>query len=190
MKVFIFLFQINKSTKIIDIGGTPINWQYIEANPNLLLVNIFMPKVLNKKFKYLVADGKQLPFVNQAFDIAYSNSVIEHLCDFEEQLKFADEVQRIGKKYYVQTPNKYFPVEPHYITPFIHFFPKSVQKKLLRYFSIWGLITKPSKESIEKIVNEINLLGPKEMKKLFPDSKVIFERFLLMTKSIIAIKCD
>ncbi|PKO09680.1 MAG: hypothetical protein CVU40_10325 [Chloroflexi bacterium HGW-Chloroflexi-2] len=188
MREFQFFFQIKENTKIIDIGGTPTNWEYIGTIPDLLLVNVFFPKVKNQNCKYLVADGRNLPFKNQAFDIAYSNSVIEHLQNIENQIKFCEEVQRVGKNYYVQTPNKFFFIEPHYITPFIHFFPKFEQKKLLRYFSIWGLITKPSKESIKKIVNEIKLLGPKEMRELFPDSKIIFERFLFMAKSIIVVK--
>ena len=64
-------------------------------------------------------------FKHNQFDIAYSTSVIEHLRDSENQRTFAAEVACVAKLYYVQTPNRWFPIEPHLVAPIIHFFPKS-----------------------------------------------------------------
>lgn len=188
MRKFNEMFHIKNSTRIIDIGGTPFNWSLIPIKPDILIVNIFYPKSKLPDYKYIVADGKNLPFKDFSFDIAYSNSVIEHLYTKNNQVNFSDEIRRVGKQYYVQTPNKKFPVEPHYLTLFIHYFTRQLQKKLLRYLSVWGWITKPSKAQINKLVDEINLLSADEMKVLFPDATISFEKALFLNKSIIAIR--
>ena len=70
----------------------------------------------------LEADGTQLPFGDGEFDVAFSNSVIEHVPP-ELQAKFASEVGRVADRYFVQTPNRYFPIEPHYQLPLFQFLP-------------------------------------------------------------------
>ncbi len=69
------------------------------------------------------ADGTQLPFGDREFDIAFSNSVIEHVPP-ELQAAFAAEVSRVADRYFVQTPNRYFPIEPHYQLPLFQFLPR------------------------------------------------------------------
>jgi hypothetical protein len=97
-------------------------------------------------------------------------------------------MRRTGKSVWCQTPAKEFFIEPHFITPFIHWIPKKWQRKLLRNFSIWGLMTRPSQDYVNEMVNELRLLSYKEMRQLFPDCEIIRERFLFMTKSYIAVK--
>jgi 2-polyprenyl-3-methyl-5-hydroxy-6-metoxy-1,4-benzoquinol methylase len=63
------------------------------------------------------------PSAARSFDIVFSNSVIEHVGDAESQQQFAHEIARVGRAYWVQTPNRRFPVEPHLLTPFLHFLP-------------------------------------------------------------------
>ena len=188
MKVFTNLFNLNNNTRIIDVDGTPFNWSLIPIKPEILIINIFYPKSKLPDYKYIVADGKNLPFKDFSFDIAYSNSVIEHLSTKKNQVYFSNEIRRVGIHYYIQTPNKNFPIEPHYLTPIIHYFTRQTQKKLLRYLSVWGWITKPSKDQIEKLVDEINLLSADEMKVLFPDATISFEKAFFLNKSIIAIR--
>jgi len=137
---------------------------------------------------WIIADGRHLPFKDKAFDIIYSNSVIEHLGDFASQQAFAREIARVGMRYYVQTPNKWFPVEPHLLTPFIHYLPKSVQKRFLRHFTIWGLVTRPTVEQCDSFLQEVRLLDKQELKQLFPDSEIWGERVLGLTKSLVALK--
>lgn len=143
-----------------------------------------MPENIN----WVVADGKKLPFNDGAFDIAFSNSAIEHLYNWEAQIEFAKEIRRIAPNYIVQTPSKIFLVEPHYLTPFIHWLPKKNQRPLLRNFTVWGLITRPSQEYCDRVLAELRLLNREEMSELFPEAQIEVEKFLGWEKSLIALK--
>ena len=66
----------------------------------------------------------KLPFGDGSFDFVFSNSAIEHLRTPERQRRFAVEVARVGKRYCVQTPNRWFPLESHLLTPWVHYLPK------------------------------------------------------------------
>lgn len=141
----------------------------------------------DKPVREVLGDGCDLPFGENSFELVFSNSVIEHVPDHEA---FAREIMRVGRSYYVQTPNKWFPIEPHFMTPFIHFLPTAWRMKLVRRFSVWGLIAKPSKTEYEHAVSSTRLLGLPDMKRLFPGATFEVERFLGLTKSIIAIGGD
>lgn len=75
-------------------------------------------------------------FRNEEFDVVFSNSVIEHLGEYPQQRRMADEVRRAGKRYFLQTPNRYFPLEPHFFFPFFQFLPVSVRVWLLSRFHL------------------------------------------------------
>lgn len=100
----------------------------------------------------------------------------------------ASECLPVGKNIYIQTPNKYFPIETHFLTLFIHWLPRSAQILLLRFFSIRGAISRFSMLECERLLNSIRLLITKEMMHLFPEARIIHERMLALRKSIIAIK--
>ncbi len=138
--------------------------------PNVTIVNIHAAdSPLPDHINWIVACGTKLPFDDFAFDIAFSNSVIEHLSTWEVQTQFANEISRIAPNYFVQTPSKSFFFETHLLTPFIHWLPKNFQRPLMRNFTGWGIITRPSQEYCEKFLQELRLLNREEMKKLFPD---------------------
>ncbi len=108
--------------------------------------------------------------------------------NWESQLEFASEIQRIAPNYFVQTPSKIFPLELHFLTPFIHYLPKNIQKKLVRNFTVLGLITRSDQEYCQKMVAELRLLNCQEMSQLFSDATIEVERFAGLEKSIIALK--
>lgn len=120
----------------------------------------------------------------------FSNSVIEHLGHYEDQKRFAAEIRRVGKSYWVQTLNRWFPVEPHLISPLIHYLPKRIQKRLIRWFTIWGLVTRPTNEQVSGFLSEVRLLTEREIRDLFPDAKIVVNRFLGFKKSLIAVKAE
>jgi hypothetical protein len=74
------------------------------------------------------------------------------------------------------------------LSPFIHFFPKGFQRRILRNFTVWGWLTRPSEKQIEDVLAEIHLLTLVEMKSLFPDCEIIREKFLGLTKSLILVR--
>jgi hypothetical protein len=135
-----------------------------------------------------VADALQLSFGYHEFDVVFCNSLIEHLYNRESQQRLAQEIERLAPRYFVQTPDRRFFFEPHLLTPFVHWFPVSVRKKLIRNFTIWGLLARPSMAQCETFVREVCLLDAEEMASLFPRAKIHVERFIGMPKSIIAMK--
>jgi len=69
------------------------------------------------------ADGRNLPFPDDAFDIGFSNAVVEHLPDLESQRAFVGELCRVSRRVFVTTPNRQFPVDTHTLVPLAHWLP-------------------------------------------------------------------
>jgi hypothetical protein len=192
VRLFYDIFAITKETKVLDLGGGPVFWKLAHTLglplPRVTVLNIRPVGRLPSPLTSVIGDAKAAPFDNFSFDIAFSNSLIEHLVDWESQRRFAAEVARLARSYFVQTPDKLFPVEPHYVTPLIHWFPVEARRRLIRNFSVWGMATRPSQEYVDQVVAEIRLLGKSEMVKLFPEAEIKSERFLGLSKSLVAWK--
>jgi SAM-dependent methyltransferase len=178
-------------TTILDVGGLPFDWRYVPEQPHIVLLNRRPPAKFSNdsgQFEVVTGDGRCLNYPDRAFDIAYSNSVIEHVGNWENQARFAREILRVGKRVWVQTPARCFPIEPHYLTPFIHWLPAGARRKLLRNFSVWGWFTRPNREKVAAYVDEIQLLNYAQMSRLFPDCRIYTERFLGWPKAYIAVR--
>ena len=189
MAKFSQLFDLNSETKILDVGGTQTIWQFLGKTPRVDLLNIC--ELSNKKdfrqnMSFLHGDGRNLEFKDDSYDIVYSNSAIEHVGTHEDQQNFAREIKRVGKGLFVQTPAREFPVEPHYLTPFVHWLPISIQRRLLRNFTLWGILTRPTDDDVERALSETRLLNKREFCELFDDCQIFYEKILFFTKSYIA----
>ena len=190
---FLRLFKPGRETKILDVGGLPVCWQGVPIESQITLLNLYQLDDYDRSFMTnnqttVIGDGTGLPYEDQSFDIVFSNSVIEHVGTARRQALLAAEIRRVGKGYWVQTPAKEFFFEPHYFTPFIHWFPVHVQRRLLRNFSLWGWLGRPTPEVIDLVVGDLRLLRRSEFKGLFPDHQMWTERFLGMPKSYTAYK--
>lgn len=162
-----------------------------------------MLKIAKDTYGYNIMEldeSGKIPCVKNEFDIIFCNSVIEHVTvdkkkiyeiksnkdfktvAFERQRIFANEIRAKCDKYYVQTPNKYFPIESHsWLPSILVFLPRTIQIKIISFFNkFWPKKTSP----------DFNLLTEKEMKELFPEAKIIKEKYFLFTKSLIAYKND
>jgi ubiquinone/menaquinone biosynthesis C-methylase UbiE len=186
MAAFQRTFRLTPQTRILDVGGTRLNWSLIAARPQITLLNL-----ASSGEATVIGDGRCLPFRDDAFDIVFSNSVIEHISTVEDQRRFADEVRRTGRAYWVQTPDRSFPIEPHLLTPFLHWLPKRARASVARRFTFWSLIERPSPDRWEFYIrhcsDEVRLLGARELQSMFPEAHIIRERFLGLSKSLIAV---
>jgi hypothetical protein len=138
--------------------------------------------------RYVQADARRLPFRDGAFPVVFSNSVMEHVGDYEHQRRFAGEVRRVGRRYFVQTGNQRFPFELHLLTPLIHWFPKSWQRRLIRNFSLWGWFVRPSPADVDVFLRGVRLPTERDMRECFPDAALRYERVFRMKKALIAVK--
>jgi hypothetical protein len=190
MRAFARTFEPDGSTTILDVGGSPYNWRLVDVPGRLVLVNLEAPRSGEQRANghFVVASGTALSFADGAFDVAFSNSVIEHLGSFERQAAFARELSRVGRGVFVQTPARRFFFEPHLLTPFVHWLPRRWQRRLLRNFTVWGWLARPTPEQIERHLCETRLLDLAELRRLFPDCEVRRERFLGLTKSYVAVR--
>lgn len=171
--------QLRQDTRILDIGGTALNWRLLEPAASVVVLNLDAGDV--------VADGRRLPFRDRSFDVAFSNSTIEHVGSFSDQQQFANEVVRVAGAYFVQTPSLYFPIEPHLLTPFVQFLPRSARLRVARNLTVWGWFVRPSPDTVRDRVGRIRLIRGREMRVLFPEARLHRERWCGLTKSLIAI---
>ena len=191
---FVDLCMPELTDTMLDVGGTVDFWsgkkQFCKKIDLLNIRHIQMPQSLSNihtQIDLVKGDARCLMYNDSSYDIVFSNSVIEHVGSWEDQVSFANECRRVGKKLWIQTPAKSFFIEPHFMTLFVHWLPKKFQKYLVRYFSLWGLLNRPTAESVSKMVDEIRLISFDEMRILFPDCKIHRERVaFVFVKSYIA----
>jgi hypothetical protein len=188
MRKFLSLFSPSRDVRVIDIGGAVQTWnveaEAHEAFPITLINNLEYEDYASERFTTIVADATALPFPDNSFDIAFSNSVIEHLETWEKQQAFASEARRVARKLWIQTPARCFPIEAHLLAPYIQYLPKEFQKRVARW-TPRGLL---NPGVVHPIVEEVRLLTSAEVKNLFPDCQILKERFCGLTKSYIAVR--
>lgn len=185
------LSQLKRPIKILDIGGRERFWINIgladSKNLKIVLLNIEKEPVTKLNFSSEVGDARDLSkYRDKSFDVVFSNSVIEHVGGHKDQKQMAKETQRVGKHYIIQTPNKFFPIEPHFLFPLFQFLPEPLQIWMVRHFSIGNYPKIEDKEAAKKAVNGIQLLTKNELKALFQDARIYREKILFFTKSFIA----
>lgn len=203
-EIFIQYLKPKEEDRILDLGGGEGAYisQMIPYKKNVYIADIDkikLKKSVEKGYKTLVLneDGT-IPYEDGYFDIIFCSSVIEHVTvdkknieaiqtnrEFRDvalkrQKKLANEIERAGKSYFVQTPYKYFPLESHSRLPFfLVLLPRKLQIKIIKFFrKFWFARTTP----------DWNLLTVKDMKFLFPGAKIVKERAFFFTKSLMAIK--
>lgn len=186
---------LEKPVTIIDIGGTVKYWEDMgyagREGVEITTGNIFMENSKYENLKSIVCDGRDLSrFPDSSFDIVYSNSVLEHISSEEGRKKMAGEIRRVGRRYFVQTPNYYFPIEPHYRVLGFQWLPAWGKAFLLRNCNMGRIKRIKDKSRLEHELNRIRLLRERELRDLFPDGTVYRERFCMLTKSIIVYRWD
>lgn len=175
---------------ILDVGGSARYWQSFGTDllPScrVTLLNLGIPKTRDERFSYLAGDGCDMAGIaDNAYDVVFSNSVIEHVETWRNQQRMAAEIQRVGVHHFVQTPNYWFPIEPHFLWPGLQWLPMAVR---LRFINTFGSLRQPLSRSVALgRCRDIRLLTPSEMNSLFPNSKIVHERVAGLSKSVMAI---
>jgi hypothetical protein len=203
-ELFRRLLQPSPQDKILDLGGGDGSHiaSILPGYHNIWVADIMaepLQKAAQRGFHtVLLSEGKPLPFEDQEFDIVFCSSVIEHVTvpksdiyayqhwrefreqSFQHQKAFADEIRRVGKRYFVQTPYKYFPIESHtWLPSVILWLPRRNLIALIHWLNrFWIKTTEP----------DYNLLSMREMRLLFPEAELYIEWWFGLPKSLIACK--
>jgi hypothetical protein len=179
------LFPPKLFPKVIDVGGVAKDWENEQRVVTIL--NLVPQKC--ERHRFIVGDARQIECVQEAFDLAYCNSVVEHVGKWQDRKLLAAELRRIAPALWVQTPNRWFPVEMHYLTLFLHWWPRLLRNRfIVRWFTGWGWLVQPGRDEVERYAETVQLLSAAQMRELFPDCRLVRERFLGMTKSLICVR--
>jgi SAM-dependent methyltransferase len=184
--------RLPRPLQILDVGGTESFWQTLgfldEPGVSITTLNLDLePGSGAGKVKTLQGDARDLSrFSDRSFDIVFSNSLIEHVGGIEDQRRAADEMRRVGKAFFVQTPNKNFPIEPHFLFPFFQFLPVPARVFLLTHFSLGWYGKLSDREQALRVAQEIQLLERRTVCELFPSAQIWEERLFGLVKSFVA----
>lgn len=174
-----FASMLPPSPRILDLGGEVRYWQRQPPIPgaHITLVNVDDTHMQpHDGYTSIVGDACDLSqFEDGEFDIVHSNSLIEHVGDWTRQRHLAAEVRRVGRAYWIQTPNRYFPLEPHFHLPLFQFWPMRLR--------LWWY--RKASDFIRSEIQTIRLLTQNEMRRLFPDGALWRERLFGLTKSLV-----
>jgi 2-polyprenyl-3-methyl-5-hydroxy-6-metoxy-1,4-benzoquinol methylase len=181
--LFMELCAVRPDEQILDVGagiGAALE-RYNSTNPIVAL------DLVPREAEWLSGDnvtleqgdGTRMEFADGAFPVVFSSSVIEHVPK-AQQAAFASEIRRVGGRYFVQTPNRWFPIEPHYQFPFFQFLPERIQRALNRRFTL-GWQQKGQWDEVE-------LLSARQLRRMFPDAEIHRERVLGLSKSLMAVR--
>lgn len=171
-RLFVEACQPTATTTVLDVGVTS-DTSFAESNyferlypypQNIVCVGTEDGSHLMQVYPGLryqkVQPGAPLPFDDRAFDVVFSNAVLEHVGSRDDQRAFLREICRVGKSFFVTTPNRWFPVEPHTGLPLVHHLPPPLFRALIRgtRYAYWADET------------HLNLLSAREFAGLFPAS--------------------
>jgi hypothetical protein len=172
------------------VGGNQTVWEAIglvdQPDVHITILNLQREGSHYKNVRNVVGDARDMRhFHDCQFDVVYSNSVIEHVGSMDQMAKMASEVRRVGRRYFVQTPYRYFPIEPHFVFPMFQFLPLSIRTLMVQNFSLGWIAKQPDRKRAADEVMSINLLSRRELQALFPEGRMMEERLLGLTKSLI-----
>ncbi|MCD1642971.1 SAM-dependent methyltransferase [Aurantimonas coralicida] len=181
--------------EIVDLGGTEKYWavagDYLDRRRGRVFVTLVNtePQVVARpdQFRAVRESASDLTlFEDQGFDLAHSNSVIEHVGSRANMRDFALNMRRLAPRYYCQTPNYWFPYEPHFRTAGFQYLPKAVRVAMLQRFALGFFDRIDDAEDARNVVRDHDLIGRRQMAAFFPDGEISYETVLGLRKSVIA----
>jgi hypothetical protein len=184
-------FPALSEMRVLDLGGTPQSWKFAPITPKAVTtVNLEVHESDDASVTAIAGDACNLPASVKAdhFDLVFSNSLLEHVGGHLQRQQLADTVHGAADRHWVQTPYRYFPIEPHWVFPGFQWLPYEARVQVsLRWNR--GHVRTHSRTEAQDIVDEIDLLGISQMRRYFPLSTIWYERFAGLVKSLVAIQC-
>ncbi|GAF72290.1 unnamed protein product [marine sediment metagenome] len=188
---------LSKLTRVLDVGGEVsdggpdeimfLDWcRHREA---LFALNLSFDAVRRISRQYpgvgtVVGDACRLPWPDKSFDLVYSNAVIEHLSTLEQQAQMAREIMRVGRNWFVTTPNRWFPFEFHMRLPLVTWLPTSTMRWI---GGLWSFNHVLGRYQSGHDCGDLRLLSARELKRLFPGSRIIKQRVTIWPETLIAV---
>jgi hypothetical protein len=190
------------SCRILDVGGAADYWHayardmIADTRVSISLLNIAFSDANDtspgdRTFERIVGDARCMDGITEkSFDIVHSNSVIEHVGRWIDMCAMAEQVRRVARIHYVQTPYWGFPIDPHNRTPFFHWIPEQFRYRLVlrRDLGYWRRAT--TVDGAMRAVQSNYLLDRRQFAALFPTSSIYSEIVYGVTKSLIAVGVD
>lgn len=184
MNRFIDAMNIRGGERIIDLGGSALFRDAVPVPLDITVLNL--PEALDRevpnshhRITLLEGDACDVTFADRSFDIAFSNSVIEHVGGKDRQRALAGEARRLAPRYWVQTPSIWFPVEAHTHMPFWWFYPPAMKAFFIRRWDeklpAWC-----------EMIKGTTVIPRSDMQEMFPDARIWTERFMGCAKSYVA----
>ena len=168
--------DLPRSLHILDIGGTQSSWNHMdftEDDLQLTLLNTEPIEVILPNITSVHGDARDMrEFQDKEFEVVFSNAVIEHVSNFDQQRQMAEEVRRVGKRYILHTPNRYFHIEPHLLIPFFQFLPFNLNVFIASHSPKCGW-----KSFHGGRLNTIRPMSERELRCIFPGAKSIKSDF-------------
>ena len=178
-----------ESMEVLDLGGRPGFWREAPVRPHhVVIVNIDEFPTPEPWLSSMVADAcSRDRFSGMTFDLVVSNSTIEHLGGRDRRSRFAEVVHAVSDRWWVQTPYRYFPIEPHWLFPGFQFLPESVRVAITRTWPLGNRRARTQAEALDR-VREVELLSATELRRLFPEGELWKERVAGLVKSLVAVR--
>ena len=188
------ILQEKGEVRILDMGGNRDYWLDLEPvwkgrNFKFTLVNLQPERLDDARFEAHQGDCRAMPqYADNEFDIVHSNSVLEHVGKWADMRAFAGEIRRLAPRYFVQTPNYWFPMEPHFRSLFFHWLPEPMRVAKALRRPLGAFPKAPTVDDAQRFIEDSNLLDARRFMHLFPDAKLERERAYGFTKSLIAVR--
>ncbi len=180
------------SMRVVDLGGVAAMWEAMPTIPAevVLLNSEVYPVPDDARFSSLAGDACEPSdqLLGEDFDLVFSNSVIEHVGGHYRRVRFAETIEALAPRHWIQTPNRYFPMEPHWLFPGFQFLPTTVKARLFRVWHGQFSNRPTSRRMGVEWVLDVELLTKAEMAFYFPSSKILTERLVGLPKSLVAVK--
>lgn len=193
-------FPALSEMRVLDLGGEPHSWRDAATRPReVVLLNLDW-QVARSDYEIggdaawmsvVAGDACDPPasLQEQRFDLVFSNSVIEHVGGHERRVRFSEWSRRLGRHYWIQTPSRYFPIEPHWLFPGFQFLSTDAQARVIQHWPIGADAGRTwNRDQARELARGVQLVTPAQMREYFPDGILLRERLAGLTKSIVAVR--